>query len=75
MEEGADSVKLYDQNNTLSERHIKADKNADEKVPDQMWLKCPYCHQLLFAKQLLNMLFVLAAIMDYEYLLVIDFHG
>ena len=52
MEEGADSVKLYDQNNTLSERHIKADKNADEKVPDQMWLKCPYCHQLLFAKQL-----------------------
>lgn len=35
MEEGADSVKLYDQNNTLSERHIKADKNADERVPDQ----------------------------------------
>ena len=36
MEKGADSVKLYDQNNTLSERHIKADKNADERVPDQM---------------------------------------
>ena len=52
MEEGADSVKLYDQNNTLSERHIKADKNADERVPDQMWLRCPHCHQLLFAKQL-----------------------
>lgn len=45
-------MKLYDQNNTLSERHIKADKNADEKVPDQMWLKCPNCQRTLFAKQL-----------------------
>ena len=47
MEKGADSVKLYDQNNTLSERHIKADKNADERVPDQMWLRCLHCHHTI----------------------------
>lgn len=45
-------MKLYEQNNTLSERHVKADKDADAKVPDQMWIKCPYCGATLFAKQL-----------------------
>ena len=40
-------MKLYDQNNTLSERHIKADKNADERVPDQMWLRCLHCHHTI----------------------------
>lgn len=45
-------MKLYEQNNTLSERHVKADKDADAKVPDQMWIKCPHCGATLFAKQL-----------------------
>jgi acetyl-CoA carboxylase carboxyl transferase subunit beta len=45
-------VKLYEQSNTLSERHVKADKDADAKVPDRMWVKCPHCGTTLFAKQL-----------------------
>ncbi|MBD5807252.1 acetyl-CoA carboxylase carboxyltransferase subunit beta [Lactobacillus sp. 0.1XD8-4] len=45
-------MKLYEQNNTLSERHVKADKRADAKIPDRMWIKCPYCCDTLFAKQL-----------------------
>lgn len=45
-------MKLYEQYNTLSERHIKADRNADAKVPDNMWLKCPHCNTTFFAKQL-----------------------
>lgn len=36
-------MKLYEQCNTLSERHIKVDQEADAKVPDRMWIKCPYC--------------------------------
>lgn len=45
-------MKLYEQNNTLSERHIKADKKADDRVPDQMWIKCPHCKKTFFVKQL-----------------------
>lgn len=45
-------MKLYEQNNTLSERHVKADKEADAKVPDRMWVKCPHCGATLFTKQL-----------------------
>lgn len=45
-------MKLYQQSNTLSERHIKTDKEADAKVPDQMWIKCPYCQTAILAKQL-----------------------
>lgn len=45
-------MKLYQQNNTLSERHIKSDKQADAKVPDQMWIKCPHCQETILAKQL-----------------------
>lgn len=45
-------MNLYAQNNTLSVRHIKADKRADDRVPDQMWVKCPHCQNTFFAKQL-----------------------
>lgn len=45
-------MKLYGHSNTLSERHIKADREADAKVPDQMWVKCPCCQEVIFAKQL-----------------------
>lgn len=45
-------MKLYEQNNTLSERHIKADKQADDRVPERMWIKCPHCQKTFFAKQL-----------------------
>lgn len=45
-------MKLYEHNNTLSERHVKADKQADEKVPDGLLKKCPHCGTAVFAKQL-----------------------
>lgn len=45
-------MKLYEQNNTLSERHIKADKQADDRVPERMWVKCPHCQVTFLAKQL-----------------------
>ena len=35
---------LYDKKNTLSERHIQADKKAMQRVPDDLWEKCHYCH-------------------------------
>ena len=33
---------LYDKKNTLSERHIQADKKAMQRVPDDLWEKCHY---------------------------------
>ncbi|WP_251546648.1 acetyl-CoA carboxylase carboxyltransferase subunit beta [Limosilactobacillus caecicola] len=45
-------MKLYDHNNTLSERHIKANRQADRQVPDRMWVECPHCQKTFLAKQL-----------------------
>lgn len=45
-------MKLYRNNNTLSERHDKADPQAVDKVPDGLWKKCPKCQRAIFTKQL-----------------------
>lgn len=45
-------MKLYEQANTLSERHVKVDRAADAKIPDNMWVKCPHCQQTFLTKQL-----------------------
>lgn len=36
-------MKLFRHINTLSERHVKADKAADNKVPSGLWVRCPNC--------------------------------
>lgn len=45
-------MKLFDQNNTLSANHVKADRQADAKVPGGLWKKCPKCQTALVTKQL-----------------------
>ena len=45
-------MNLYDQNNTLSAHHIKADQQADAKVPDGLWRKCPKCGTAIITKHL-----------------------
>lgn len=45
-------MKLYQQKNTLTERRIKADKAADSKVPEGLWVRCPKCRQLLAKAQI-----------------------
>ena len=46
-------MKLYVQKkNTLSERHVKADRKADAKVPDDLLRKCPQCGLTIVSRQL-----------------------
>lgn len=45
-------MKLFPHKNTPTETHIKADKLADQKVPDGLLRKCPKCHQEIFAGDL-----------------------
>lgn len=45
-------MKLFPHKNTPTETHIKADKAADQKVPDGLLRKCPKCHQEIFASDL-----------------------
>lgn len=45
-------MKLYKAKNTLSERHVQADRTADAKVPDDLWRTCPKCQRTLFAAQM-----------------------
>lgn len=45
-------MNLYDQNNTLSAHHIKADQQADAKVPDGLWRDCPKCGTAIITKHL-----------------------
>lgn len=45
-------MKLYEQDNTLSAQHIKADRKADAKVPDGLWQKCPKCGATILSKQI-----------------------
>lgn len=45
-------MKLYPHKNTPTEIHIKADKVADDRVPDGLLRKCPKCHHELFANEL-----------------------
>lgn len=45
-------MKLFLHKNTPTETHIKADKVADNKVPDGLLRKCPKCHHEIFANEL-----------------------
>lgn len=45
-------MKLFQHDNTPSQTHIKADKVADDKVPDGLIFNCPKCHTEIFADNL-----------------------
>lgn len=45
-------MQLFDELKTLGHKHVKADKKAEQKVPDGLWLACPKCHQSLYHKDL-----------------------
>lgn len=45
-------MKLYQHKNTLTEKHVKANKKADDRVPDGLIRKCPKCGVEIFANQL-----------------------
>ena len=45
-------MKLYEQDNTLTAQHVKADRQADAKVPDGLWHKCPKCGTTILSKQI-----------------------
>lgn len=45
-------MQLFQHKNTLSQKHVKANKAADDRVPDGIIRKCPKCGQEVFANQL-----------------------
>lgn len=45
-------MNLYDHDNTLTAHHIKADREADAKVPDHLWTKCPKCETAILTGDL-----------------------
>lgn len=45
-------MKLFQHKNTPSQTHIKADKAADDKVPDGLIKKCPKCGTEFFSSKL-----------------------
>ena len=45
-------MKLFQHENTPSQTHIKANKLADDKVPDGLIFNCPKCHTEIFADNL-----------------------
>ncbi|RVU70332.1 MULTISPECIES: acetyl-CoA carboxylase carboxyltransferase subunit beta [Lactobacillus] len=45
-------MKLYQHKNTPTALHIKADKAADDRVPDGLIRKCPKCGTEIFTNQL-----------------------
>lgn len=45
-------MKLFPRKNTPTETHIKADKIADDRVPDGLLRECPKCHHEIFANEL-----------------------
>ncbi|MBP2057632.1 acetyl-CoA carboxylase carboxyl transferase subunit beta [Lactobacillus colini] len=47
-------MKLFQHNNTLTENHVKADKLADDRVPDGFIKRCPKCRTEIFASKLDN---------------------
>lgn len=44
MEEGT-VMQLYQKQNRISQQHVKADQKAADKVPANLWVKCPKCQQ------------------------------
>ncbi|EJF00749.1 acetyl-CoA carboxylase, carboxyltransferase subunit beta [Liquorilactobacillus mali] len=45
-------MQLFNELKTLGQKHIKADKKANERVPSGLWIACPKCHQSLYHKDL-----------------------
>lgn len=45
-------MQLFDELKTLGHKHVKANKSAEKKVPNGMWLACPKCHASLYHKDL-----------------------
>lgn len=45
-------MKLFRHINTLSERHVKADEKADDKVPNGLWVRCKNCGLTVASSQL-----------------------
>lgn len=45
-------MQLFQHKNTPSQTHIKADKVADDRVPDGIIRKCPKCQEEIFSNQL-----------------------
>lgn len=45
-------MQLFPRENTPSQIHIKADKKADDRVPDGIIRRCPKCHAEIFKQDL-----------------------
>ncbi|KRN89039.1 acetyl-coenzyme a carboxylase carboxyl transferase subunit beta [Ligilactobacillus ceti DSM 22408] len=45
-------MQLFEQDNTLSNKHIKANKHQQAKIPKGTFKKCPKCQQDFFYKEL-----------------------
>ncbi len=45
-------MQLFNELKTLGHKHIKADKQASQHVPDGIWLACPKCQQSVYHKDL-----------------------
>lgn len=45
-------MQLFDELKTLGQKHIKADKNAQQSVPSGVWLACPKCKKSVYHKDL-----------------------
>ncbi|WP_367342640.1 acetyl-CoA carboxylase carboxyltransferase subunit beta [Limosilactobacillus sp.] len=45
-------MQLYKRLKTLTANHVKSDRQADAKVPDDLWQKCPKCGTTILTKQL-----------------------
>lgn len=45
-------MKLYEKANTLSERVVKVDPQADERVPEGIYRRCPRCQTVFAAAQM-----------------------
>jgi len=45
-------VQLFDELKTLGHKHVKANKEAQQKVPTGLWISCPKCHKSFYHKDL-----------------------
>ncbi|GEN48457.1 acetyl-CoA carboxylase, carboxyltransferase subunit beta [Ligilactobacillus pobuzihii] len=45
-------MQLFDELKTLGQKHVKADKQAQQNVPSGVWLACPKCKQSVYHKDL-----------------------
>lgn len=45
-------MQLFDELKTLGHKHVKANKEAQQKVPTGLWISCPKCHKSFYHKDL-----------------------